>query len=144
MNPRKKILILCTANSCRSQMAEGIVNHLLSDKWEAFSAGVAPSIVNSHAIQALSEIGIDISHHRSKSVEEFLHRNDLDLVVTVCDNARETCPVFLNPVEQIHLGFTDPASYAAETDDIALPKFRRLRDDIKNRLIPFLDEYYDK
>jgi len=144
MKSRKKVLILCTGNSCRSQMAEGLINHYLSDKCEAYSAGVAPSIVNSRAMQVMSEIGIDISQYRSKSVMEFLNRNDLDLVITVCDHARETCPVFFNPVEQIHIGFTDPVSYAAESDEIALFKFRQIRDDIKNRLIPFLEEYYDK
>jgi len=91
----KKVLILCTGNSCRSIMAEGLVNHYLGEKWKAFSAGVSPSQVNPIAIKVIQELGIDTSEFRSKSVAEFLSRDDLDLVITVCDNARETCPIFL-------------------------------------------------
>ena len=86
----------------------------------------------------MQEIGIDISGNRSKSVHEFLDREDLDLIITVCDNAKETCPVFLNPVEQIHIGFEDPAEYTEEPDEIARPKFREVRDNIKQKLLEYL------
>jgi len=121
-------------------MAEGLVNALLPGKWQAYSAGTRPSTVSRYAIQVMAEIGIDISRHRSKSVEEFLRRTDLDLVVTVCDNAWETCPVFLSPVEQVHFGFEDPALYNDEREETALPKFREIRDKIKETLIPFLEQ----
>ena len=116
-------------------MAEALVNHFLGDKWQAYSAGTAPSSVNPRAKQVLAEIGIDISHSYSKSVDEFVNRSDLDLVITVCDNARENCPVFPNDVEQIHIGFEDPATYAELSDDVALPAFRKIRDKIKERLL---------
>jgi arsenate reductase len=135
----RKVLILCTGNSARSQMAEGLVNHFLGDRWQAFSAGVAPSAVNPRAVQVMAEIGIDISCYRSKSVSEFLSRTDLDLVVTVCDNARETCPVFPAPVPRLHIAFEDPAQYSHQPDEIALPAFRRIRDQIRQSLLPLLE-----
>lgn len=119
-------------------MAEAFINHELADRWEAFSAGVEPSRVNPWAIEVMREVGLDLAGARSKSVEEFLDRDDLDLVITVCDHARETCPAFLRPVEQVHLGFEDPAPYTGEPDEIALPKFREVRDAIRERLIPLL------
>ena len=134
----KKVLILCTGNSCRSQIAEGLINRYLFHDWQAFSAGVSPSQVNRRAVEVMKEIGIDISGNRSKSVIEFLDREDLDLVITVCDNAKETCPVFHKPVEQIHIGFPDPAEYTNEPDEIALQKFRAVRDEIKVRIIDYL------
>ncbi|MFC2170377.1 arsenate reductase ArsC [Calditrichota bacterium] len=136
---RKKILILCTGNSCRSIMAEALINHHLHEKWTAYSAGVEPSKVNPRAIEVMKEIGIDISNSRSKSVDEFLSRDDLDLVITVCDHARETCPIFPSNVKTIHQGFEDPATFTNEPDEIALPKFREIRDLIKKELVPFLD-----
>ena len=134
----KKVLILCSGNSCRSIMAEAMINEYLSHRWQAFSAGVEPSKVNPRAIQVMSEIGIDISGYESKSADEFTRRNDLDLVITVCDHARQTCPVFMNPVEQIHLGFEDPAPFTGQPDDVALPKFREVRDKIKLELLEYL------
>ncbi|MCB2199267.1 arsenate reductase ArsC [bacterium] len=136
-NP-KKVLILCTGNSCRSIMAEALINHDLADFWQAFSAGVEPSKLNPRAVQVMAELGISLDGYESKGVEEFLQRDDLDLVVTVCDHARETCPVFPHPVEQVHVGFEDPAPFTDEPDSIALPKFREVRDKIKVELIEFL------
>ena len=141
MSPKKKVLIICTANSCRSQMAEGLINYKLGDGWEAYSAGVEPSYVNRRAIQVMAEIGIDISSHRSKSVEEFLDRDDIDLVITVCDHAKETCPVFAKPVEHSHIGFEDPARYNDEPDETALNKLRKIRDEIERDLLDFLREH---
>lgn len=134
----KKVLVLCTGNSCRSIMAEALINHYLKDQWQAFSAGVSPSKVNPRAIQVMNEIDIDLSQYRSKSVTEFLKRDDLDLVITVCDHAKESCPVFLKPVKSVHIGFEDPADYNDAEDDIALPIFRRVRDEIKQQLIEYL------
>ena len=135
---RRKVLIICTGNSCRSQMAEALINSELGDEWEAYSAGVNPSRVNPRASQVMSELGIDISRQRSKSVNEFLQRDDLDLVITVCDHARGTCPIFPGTVERIHMGFPDPAPYTDESDEVALPEFRRVRDLIGEKLINFI------
>ena len=135
MPNKLKVLILCTGNSCRSIMAEAMVNEYLGDRWQAYSAGVKPLKVNPRAIQVMAELGIDLSSSRSKSVEEFIEREDLDLVITVCDKARESCPVFSRTVEQIHMGFEDPAVHTDKPDEIALPEFRRIRDQIKNLVI---------
>lgn len=136
----KKVLILCTGNSCRSIMAEGLVNHYLGDKWKAFSAGVSPSYVNPMAIKVLQELGIDTSEFRSKSVAEFLSRDDLDLVITVCDNAKETCPIFLKPVKQVHIGIEDPVFYTDAEPELALAKFRAVRDSITDRILGYLNK----
>ncbi len=134
----KKVLVLCTGNSCRSIMAEALINNILKDSWQAFSAGVSPSIVNPKAIRVLEELGIDCHSLRSKSVTEFINNDDLDLVITVCDQAKEACPIFLKPVKTVHIGFEDPASYNDEPDEIALPFFKKIRDEIKHVLINYL------
>lgn len=138
MAERKKVLILCTGNSCRSIMAEALINHDLAGEWEAYSAGVESSKLNPRAVEVMSELGISLDGYESKGVEEFLHRDDLDLVVTVCDHARETCPIFPHQVEQVHVGFEDPAPFTDEPDSIALPKFREVRDNIRQELIDYL------
>jgi len=137
----KKILIICTGNSCRSIMAEALINHELKESWQAYSAGTKPSAINRRAIEVLAEIGIDISGYRSKSVDEFIGRDDLDLVITVCDSAKETCPVFPGAAKRMHVGFEDPAPYTDLPDDIALPKFREVRDEIRGKLIPMLKDF---
>lgn len=131
MEKRKKIrlLFLCTANACRSQMAEGWANHLKSDVIEAFSAGVRPYKVNERAIQVMAEAGVDISTHYSKHVDEMLCL-DFDYVVTVCDNAREICPVFPNKVKTVHVSFEDPDAKIGTIDEI-MDTFRKVRDQIK-------------
>ncbi len=122
-----RVLILCTGNSARSQMAEALVNHLRGDEWEAFSAGTHPTgYVHPYAVQALNEIGIDISNARSKSVDEF-RDEPFDLVVTVCDDAAEECPIWLGAGKRHHLGFPDPAN--ADLD-----QFRQLRDDMQQKM----------
>jgi len=138
---QRKVLVLCTGNSCRSIMAEALINNLLGDKWEAYSAGVNPGSVNPRAIAVLKEIGIDISSYRSKPVSEFLNRDDLDLVITVCDHARETCPVFLNPIPQKHISIPDPAPWTTEPDETALPMFRETLHQIEELVIPYLQSY---
>ena len=136
---RKTVLVLCTGNSCRSIIAEALINHDLGEHWKAFSAGVEPAgHVSPRAIQVLQELGLDTTSLRSKSVNEFLDRDELDCVVTVCDHARETCPIFSWPVKQIHVPFMDPHSFATAPDDIALPKYRETRDKIRAELLPIL------
>jgi len=132
MTSRKRVLILCTGNSARSQMAEGLLRHLAGDRFDVASAGVAPTEVRPEAITVMRELGIDISHHRSKSIDEFTGQA-FDYVITVCDNANEQCPIFPSNTKRIHWSFADPA--AAEGDDEArLAVFRRVRDEIFDRL----------
>lgn len=136
MSDKKRVLILCTGNSARSQMAEGLLRHDGGGGFEVFSAGVAPSFVRPQAIEVMREIGIDISGHRSKSVDEFLGQ-EFDYVITVCDNANERCPVFPGKTERVHWSFDDPA--AAEGGVVAkLAVFRRVRDEIRERLSSFI------
>jgi arsenate reductase (thioredoxin) len=136
MSNLKSVLFLCTGNSARSQMAEGLLRDLGGDLFEVFSAGTEPSIVNPLAIEAMREINIDISGHRSKSVDEFIGQ-EFDYVITVCDNANEHCPIFPGNTQRIHWSFIDPA--AAEGDEAArLAVFRRVRNEIQQRLRLFL------
>lgn len=133
---KKRVLILCTGNSARSQMAEGLLRNDRGERFEVFSAGVSPSGVRPDAIEAMREIGVDISGQRSKSVEEFAGQA-FDYVITVCDNAREHCPFFPAETRRIHWSFDDPA--AAKGDEQArLAVFRRVRDEIRTRLGEFI------
>ena len=125
----KRVLFICTHNSARSQMAEGLMNSLPDDQYEAFSAGTEPSQVNPYAIKSMSEIEIDISPNRSKNILEF-KGVEFDYVITVCDNAKERCPVFPGGGKHIHKGFTDP-SRAKGSDDQKLMAFKMVRDEIK-------------
>jgi arsenate reductase (thioredoxin) len=129
MSERKKILILCTGNSARSQMAEGLLKHITQNKYEIDSAGTKPSMVRPEAIKALAEIGIDISENRSKSVEEFVDK-EIDYVLTVCDNAKENCPYFPAKTKVIHHSFEDPADVQGD-EEARLTAFRKIRDEIK-------------
>jgi arsenate reductase len=133
-----KVLFLCTENACRSQMAEGLVNHDLAGEVKAVSAGVRPSRVNPRAVQVMAELGIDISRQRSKSVEE-LGEADFDLVITVCDRAQQECPIFPGETEVMHVGFPDPAR-ATGTDAEILAVFRQVRDEMREQLVPRLWE----
>ena len=135
----KRLLILCTGNSARSQMAEGLFRHEAGDRYEVFSAGTKPGSVRPEAIAAMAEIGIDISRHRSKSVDEFLSAPP-DLLITVCDSAREACPVFPGHVEHLHWPFEDPAAVAG-SDELRLAAFRKVRDQIQARIRHFLLTY---
>jgi arsenate reductase (thioredoxin) len=132
---KKTVLLLCTHNSCRSQMAEGIVNHYLGDGFQAYSAGTEATRVNPLAIQVLSELGIDISGHRSKTLDEFAGKK-FDYVITLCGSANERCPIFFGGVRRIHIGFDDPSQVNGTPEEI-LPEFRRVRDDIRSRLEEF-------
>jgi len=136
---QKRVLILCTGNSCRSQMAEGLINRELKAQWVAFSAGTRPSErVHPLAIRVMAELGIDISGARPKHVEVFLG-DDWDLVITVCDSAAELCPVFPRKVRTIHIGFSDPAGASGSQDDVKA-FFRRVRDDIRRALLPVVEK----
>jgi arsenate reductase len=139
MNDKKRVLILCTGNSARSQMAEGLLREVAGDKFEVESAGVAPSSVRPEAIEAMREMGIDISGHRSKSVDEFAGQ-PFDYIITVCDNARDHCPVFPGTATRFHWSFEDPASVEG-SDDERLGAFRTVRDQIQRRLQSFVKNY---
>lgn len=132
---RARVLILCTGNSARSQMAEGLLRHDGGSRFEVFSAGVNPGRVRPEAIEAMREIGLDISGQRSKSVEEFAGQT-FDYVITVCDNAREQCPIFPAETKRMHWSFDDPAS-ASGAEAARLAVFRRVRDEIRARLKEF-------
>ncbi len=123
---KTKVLILCTGNSCRSQMAEGILRHYGGDKFEVFSAGTKPSKVNETAIKVMKEIGIDISGHRSKHVDEFTGQK-IDYVISVCDNAKESCPIFPGGTTRLHWPFPDPPHDKEITEEV-LSEFRKVRD----------------
>ena len=138
--PRKKILFLCTGNTCRSQMAEGFARALKGDVIEAYSAGVEPHGMDPRAVQVMAEAGVDIRGGRSKHVDE-LKDVRFDYVVTVCDHAKETCPVFPAKVKRVHVGFADPPRLAAgaRSEEEALGHYRRVRDEIR-RYIQSLPE----
>lgn len=130
MTDKKRVLILCTGNSARSQMAEGILRTDGGGRFEVFSAGTKASFVRPEAIQAMAEIGIDLSGHRSKNVDEFI-RQEFDFVITVCDHANEICPVFPGKTQRIHHSFEDPPAPGVEDDETRLSIFRRVRDEIR-------------
>ena len=127
---KKRVLILCTGNSARSQMAEGLLRHEGGPTYEVHSAGLLPTAVRPEAIQAMSEIGIDIRGHSSKSVDQFIGQ-DFDSVITVCDNANERCPVFPGKTERIHKCFEDPPAQDVGSEEYRLNIFRRLRDEMQ-------------
>ena len=130
---KKRVLILCTGNSARSQMAEGLLHHMAGEDFDVFSAGTKPVGLNPNAVVAMNEAGIDISNHRSKSVDEFAGQQ-FDYVITVCDNAKESCPIFPGGGLRLHQSFEDPA---AAPDGHQLEIFRRVRDQIQDWLLDF-------
>jgi arsenate reductase len=133
---KRRVLFLCTGNSARSQMAEGLLRHLAGDVFDAFSAGTHPAGLNPMTVEAMREIGVDLSNHRSKHVEEVIGQ-PFDCVITVCDRAKESCPIFPGGVTMRHWPFEDPAAGPHETQ---LQNFRRVRDEIADRLCQFLIE----
>jgi arsenate reductase len=132
MTGKIRILFLCTGNSCRSQMAEGWVRHLKGELIEPFSAGLENHGLDPLAVRAMAEAGVDISSHESKTLAN-LPPTDFDYVVTVCDHAHETCPIFPGRTKVIHVGFDDPPRLAAEAKNVeeALAHYRRVRDEIR-------------
>jgi arsenate reductase len=137
---KKRVLFLCTGNSCRSQMAEGWLRHLAGDRFDVSSAGTSPVGLNPGAVEAMRESGVDISAHRSKHLTEFAGVR-FDYVVTVCDRARETCPIFPGARTVLHWSFDDPAA-AKGTDEERRAVFRRVRDEIADRIRRFIDEVH--
>ena len=135
---RKRILVLCTGNSARSQMGEALFRHIGGERWEVHSAGTKPSVVRPEATAVMKELGIDLSGHRSKSVDEFTGQF-FDYVVTVCDNARDNCPVFPSNAKRVHWSFEDPAAVEG-TEEVRLAAFRRIRDQIRKRVNEFFAE----
>lgn len=138
MKDRKRLLVLCTGNSARSQMGEGLFRHEGGPGWQVFSAGTKPGGVRPEAIAAMRELGIDISSHRSKSVDEFRGQS-FDYVVTVCDNARDACPAFPGGTVRLHWSFEDPAAVQG-TEEERLAAFRRIRDQIHERVKVFFQQ----
>lgn len=136
----KRVLILCTGNSARSQMAEGLLRADGGPRFEVHSAGTHPSFVRPETIAVMREVGIDISGHRSKSVGEFLGQ-PFDYVITVCDRARESCPVFPERAQRIHWSFEDPSAVEGN-EEVRMEAFRRVRDQIRNQFRLFL-QYAD-
>ena len=136
MNSKLKILFLCTGNSCRSQMAEGFAKHFKNDVVEAYSAGVEPSVVNPLTTAVMKEVGIDISDQSSKHVDEFKDI-EFDYVITLCDHARESCPLFLGKTKKVHKGFDDPLVLArdASTEEERLNHYRRVRDEVRDYIL---------
>src|SRR5664279_291562 len=130
----KRVLILCTGNSARGQMAEGLLRHMAGEDFEVFTAGTRPVGLNPNAVAAMNEVDIDISNHRSKSVDEFAGQQ-FDYVITVCDNAKESCPIFPGSGARIHQSFEDPAAAPKDQQPAA---FRKVRDQISNWLTDFV------
>jgi arsenate reductase (thioredoxin) len=136
MNDKKRVLILCSGNSARSQMAEGLLRHDAGERFDVASAGTKPGGVRPEAIVAMCELGIDISSQRSKNVDEF-EGQPFDYVITVCDNARETCPIFFGGAEKIHHSFEDPPAAFVGPDEERMTIFRRVRDELRAYLREF-------
>ncbi len=142
MSDRMRVLFLCTGNSCRSQMAEGLCRHLKGDSIEVASAGIETQGLNPLAVRVMNEIGIDISGHQSKTVAD-LGNPEFDYVITVCGHANETCPFFPARTKVIHRGFDDPPRLAANAscEGEALPHYRRVRDEIKDYVLSLPEEF---
>lgn len=132
MSEKLKVLFLCTGNSCRSQMAEGWARHLKRVEFDAWSAGIEKHGLNPNAVKVMAEVGVDIAHHESNTVDE-LPVQDFDYVVTVCGHANENCPIFAGMAKVVHVGFDDPPKLAAgaKSEEEALGHYRRVRDEIR-------------
>ena len=135
----KNILVLCTGNSCRSQLAEGYLRYFADDKAVVYSAGIETHGVNPKAIQVMAEDGIDISHHTSNNVDEYL-AIPFDYVITVCDNASENCPYFPGTVQRFHHNFPDPAKATGTAEEV-MDEFRKVRDMIKTYSKDFINQH---
>ena len=136
MMVKKRVLFLCTGNSARSQMAEGLLRHLAGERFEVFSAGIKPTAVNPLAIKAMDEIGIDIAEQRSKSVSEFIAQ-EFNYIITVCDNARQTCPIFPGKHQKISWDLEDPVLVEGIEEE-KIMMFRKIRDRIKENILKFI------
>ncbi|MED5427527.1 MAG: arsenate reductase ArsC [Candidatus Neomarinimicrobiota bacterium] len=138
MGNRTKVIFICTGNSCRSQMAEGLLRYMAGDRFEVFSAGSHPSRLHPASIIVMAELGIDISNHSADSIDEYLDK-DVDIVISVCDNARQVCPVFPGDVKQIHWSIDDPFhGWGAKPSDL-IP-YRETRDILKDQIESFINQ----
>jgi len=139
MSLKKKVLFICTGNACRSQIAHGLLNELANSDFEVFSAGSHPSKVHPISIAVMEEIGLDISKHTSDHIDDYLNK-DIDIVITVCDNAKNACPTFSENVNRIHWSIDDPfKNWNFDLDQLST--FRETREEIKSRLLKFIQEY---
>ena len=139
MTLKKKVLFICTGNACRSQIAHGLLNDLASAHFEVFSAGSHPNKVHPISIAVMEEVGIDISKHTSDHIDDYLNK-DIDIVITVCDNAKNACPTFSENVNRIHWSIDDPfKNWNFDLDQLST--FRETREEIKSRLLKFIQEY---
>jgi arsenate reductase len=139
MSLKKKVLFICTGNACRSQIAHGLLNELANSDFEVFSAGSHPSKVHPISIAVMEEIGLDISKHTSDHIDVYLNK-DIDIVITVCDNAKNACPTFSENVNRIHWSIDDPfKNWNFDLDQLST--FRETREEIKSRLLKFIQEY---
>ena len=139
MLTKKKIIFICTGNACRSQIAHGLLENIAGDKFEVFSAGSHPSRVHTMSIKIMEEIGIDISHHTSDFIDDYL-KTGIEIVITLCDNANETCPLFPGDIKKIHWSINDPIK-ALDYNKHQIESFRKTREDIKSRIIKFIESY---
>ena len=136
VDKKRKIIFICTGNACRSQIAEGLLRNLASDKFSVFSAGSHPSQVHPMSVAVMEEVGIDISHHTSDPISDYVDHG-IDVVITVCDNAKQACPVFPGNVEHVHWSIEDPFN-GWDFDPLDLDNFRKVREDINSRIKDFL------
>ena len=136
VDKKRKIIFICTGNACRSQIAEGLLRNLASDKFSVFSAGSHPNQVHPMSVAVMEEVGIDISHHTSDPITDYIDHG-IDIVITVCDNAKQACPVFPGNVEHIHWSIEDPFN-GWDFDPLDLDNFRKVREDINSRIKDFL------
>ena len=136
VDKKRKIIFICTGNACRSQIAEGLLRNLASDKFSVFSAGSHPNQVHPMSVAVMEEVGIDISHHTSDPISDYVDHG-IDVVITVCDNAKQACPVFPGNVEHIHWSIEDPFN-GWDFDPLDLDNFRKVREDINSRIKYFL------
>jgi len=132
---KQRVLFLCTGNSCRSQMADGIINHEFAGQIEAFSAGTEPHGLNPKAVQVMAEIGIDISNNSSDHLSQY-EGQSFDWVITLCGDANEKCPLFFGGTKRIHIGFDDPPKATGNEDEV-MAVYRRVRDEIREQLGEF-------
>jgi len=136
MSKKKNIIFICTGNACRSQIAHGLLQNLAKDRFNVFSAGSHPSRVHLMSIKVMEEIGIDISHHKSDHVDEYLDK-EIDIVITVCDNANKLCPIFPGNVERLHWSIDDPFR-GWDYNENQMESFRKTREEIKERILEFI------
>ena len=139
MSKKKNIIFICTGNACRSQIAHGLLQNLAKDRFNVFSAGSHPSRVHLMSIKVMEEIGIDISHHKSDHIDEYLDKG-IDIVITVCDNANKLCPIFPGNVERLHWSIDDPFR-GWDYNENQMESFRKTRKEIKERIIDFLKSF---